>query len=89
MSTYTTEINHNATATDFAAALRGIAGAADIDIRSCDSVTFTVDDEVTLQADIGTDYPGSLVIYKVSGDDGTPELDEYTRLLNNIEAAIA
>ena len=88
MDSYFIEISPETTINTLASALRNIAGVADIDVLGSGSLTFTVDDESTLRADVIGGSPRSLDIYKIAGGDDTPELHEYTKLFSHIEAAL-
>lgn len=88
MDSYFIEIGPETTINTLAGVLRNIAGVADIDVLDSGSLTFTVDDESTLRADVIGGSPRSLDIYKISGGEDTPELHEYTKLFSRIEAAL-
>ena len=88
MDSYFIEIGPETTINTLAGVLHNIAGVADIDVLDSGSLTFTVDDESTLRADVIGGSPRSLDIYKISGGEDTPELHEYTKLFSRIEAAL-
>ena len=88
MDSYFIEIGPETTINTLASALRNIAGVADIDVLDSGALTFTVDDESTLRADVIGGSPRSLDIYKIAGGDDTPELHEYTKLFSHIEASL-
>lgn len=88
MDSYFIEIGPETTINTLAGVLRNIAGVADIDVLDSGSLTFAVDDESTLRADVIGGSPRSLDIYKISGGEDTPELHEYTKLFSRIEAAL-